>query len=747
MINVNFFAIFLYICRKMINFASQHNKREMKEGLIRVLCLVLIGFMTQMLSAQTIKLSDVFSGQYSPRMVWGVTPLNDGENFAKITNGGRKIDQFSFKSGQHTATLFDVANTVGDKVDDIDDFIISPDGTKVLVCTNTTEVFRHSKRAVYYVYNVENRRLRRLSDYGEVQNPVWSPDGNVIAFVRDNNVHLVKLLYDFSESEVTKDGKKDAIINGVPDWVNEEEFSTSGSLVFTADSRMVCWLKYDETNVNKYSLPTSSETFKYPYAGQENSRVTAWSYDIQSHQTRQIQLPVDKDGYVARIIPTKEQDKVLLAVLNRHQNEMSLYKADSRSTISQMIISDTDESYVKADVYTKMLVTPQHIVMMSDKSGFTGAYVYSLNGQLKRSIEIPETDITAIYDMDDASGDVYFQVAADVINRQVMVSHASGKNEALTSETGTSSIILSKGCKYFLRCWSDINTPYQFAACQSNGKELKIIENNAALKAKNANAFKGEKKFFKFTTSEDVVLNGYMIVPEGFDLSKRYPVVMFQYSGPGSQEVKNSWSAGSVGNGALYEEYLAQEGYICVCVDGRGTGGRGADFEKQVYRSLGYLESKDQVETALWLGKQSYVDASRIAIWGWSFGGFNTLMSMSEGHPVFKCGVAVAPFTSFKLYDTIWTERYMRTPNENEGGYEDCPMSRVGKLHGNLLLVHGLADDNVHPENTFLYTDELIKADKDFSELIYNERNHSIRGGNTRNHLFRQITNFLKNNN
>lgn len=685
--------------------------------------------------------------------------MPDGETYACITDGGRKIVAYNYKDGKEAQTLFDVATTVGEKVSGIDSYSLSPDGKRMLIATNSHYIYRRSYTATYYIYNIADRRLRKLSDYGEAQNPVWSNDGNLIAFVRNNNIYLIKCLYDYAESQVTKDGEFNKIINGVPDWVNEEEFAFSNAMCFSADGTQICWIRYDETDVKEYSLqkfkglkPEIKEnavypgdyTYKYPKAGEDNSKVSVWSYDIKSHQTRQIQVPLDADGYVARILPTSRPESVLLFTLNRHQDDLRIYSANPRSTVCQMIIEDKDPKYIKEMVFDNVVLTDNYILLPSMRSGHMGLYLYTIGGSLKRGITLPDADIATAYGVNDVNGDVYFQAATPTPKeRQVFVSHANGKTECLTSRNGTSSAQFSSTFKYFLQNWSNADTPYEYSVCNNTGKVLKVVEDNAELKQKLGAYSFPKKEFFTFTTSEGVKLEGWMVKPANFNPSKKYAVVMHQYSGPGSQQVKDSWSVGSMGNGAMFDNYLAQNDIIVVCVDGRGTGYRGAEFEQSVYMRMGDLESKDQVETAIWLGKLSYVDASRIGIWGWSYGGFNTLMSMSEGREVFSCGVAIAPPTSWRFYDSIYTERYMRTPRENEDGYGINAINRAAKLHGDLLLIHGLADDNVHPQNTFEYSEALVQADKDFRELIYTNRNHSIYGGNTRTHLMRQVSNWF----
>ena len=472
--------------------------------------------------------------------------------------------------------------------------------------------------------------------------------------------------------------------------------------------------------------------------------MTAWSFDIKSKQVRQLDVPVDADGYMPRILPTNDANKILVYSMNRHQDRLHIYSVNPRSTVAQLLIKESVEKYVKEDVLTATIIGKNHLLMPSDRDGNMHLYVYTMNGSLERKIGDGKYDITTIYGYDEATGDVYYQAASlNAHDRQVYVSHKNGKTVRLTNQEGWNQAIFSGDYKYFINTWSDKDHPYVYTVRDNNGKILSTPVDNKELVNKLANYPVTKKEMFSFTTSEGVTLDGWMIKPANFDANKKYPVIMFQYSGPGSQQVVNSWNIGSMGSGGMYDYYLAQEGFIVVCVDGRGTGARGAEWEKCTYMSLGNLEAKDQVETALWLGKQSFVDKDRIGIWGWSYGGYCTLMSMSEGRGVFKAGVAVAPPTSYRYYDSIYTERYMRTPKENQKGYDDNPISRAEKMHGALLLCHGLADDNVHPQNTFEYTEALVQADKDFKMNVYTNRNHSIYGGNTRNHLLRQITQFF----
>lgn len=724
------------------------------------MCAALLLATSQLLAGGKLDLKSITSGHFQGERLAEVKPLADGETYAQISRDGKQIIKYSFKTGKQVAVLFDVATVRGDVIPRIDGYIMSPDGRRMLIQTNTKYVYRRSYTAEYYIFSIENNKMEPLSKGGPQQTPLFSPDGQQIAFVRDNNIHLVKLLYDNAESQVTKDGKWNEIINGIPDWVNEEEFGNNRSMVFTADSRQICWIRYDESKVKQYSMqmfkglnPAMEQyagypgfyTFKYPIAGEQNSTVSVYSFDIKSRQTRKLQVPLKEDDYIPRIIMTSDPAKVAIYTMNRHQDELNIYMANPLSTLCKLVISEKIEKYVRESSMSSIKITDNHILLPSERSGFTHLYLYNLNGQLKRTVTSGNYEVKDVYGYDEATGDVYYAANKNgVAEQQVYVARANGKTECISDKAGTNSAIFSSNFKYYINIWSDMNNPNVYTLNDNKGKLLKTLVDNKDLKDKMSQYVLGSREMFSFTTSEGVKLYGWMVKPADFDLQKHYPVIMYQYGGPGSQQVLNRWSIGMSGQGAILEHYLAQQGYVVVCVDNRGTGGRGVEFEKCTYLRLGEKEARDQVETALWLGNQSYVDKNRIGIWGWSYGGWNTLMSMSEGRPVFCAGVAIAPVTSWRYYDTVYTERYMRTPNENQSGYDEVnPMARASQLSGELLICHGMADDNVHFRNTAEYTEALVQADKDFSELVYTNRNHSIFGGNTRNHLFRQVIKFF----
>ncbi len=708
-----------------------------------------------------IKLQDVTNGVYWPKQIDGVNPMNDGESYTQLSPDHKRIVRHSFKTGKEIATVFDVETARGSKkLPYIDGYIMSPDEHRILIQTETKGIYRRSYTAVYYIYDVRNNTLEPLSEGGPQQVPLFSPDGNVIAFARGNNLFLVKLLFGNAEVQVTKDGKFNEVINGLPDWVNEEEFTTNRSFDFSADSKVLAWVRYDESQVPIYSMqefkglyPARSEfdaypgtyDYKYPVAGQKNSEVKVMTFDIKNRVTRTLDVPLDKDGYIPRIKFTSDPTKLAVITLNRHQSQMDVYMANPLSKVCKLVLREKNEKYVRETAYTQMKFYDGHFSLLSERSGFQHLYWYNLGGQLEAQITKGNFEVTDFYGYDARTGSFYYASTQESpLRRAVYKADKQGRVKKLSSSVGTNSAKFSKTMKYYMNVYSSAQQPPVTSLCDNNGKTITTLIDNADLKAK-VEKVAGKKEFFQFTTSEGVQLNGWMVKPRDFDASKKYPVVMYQYSGPGSQEVTDSWNLGFYGAG-IFESYLTEQGFICACVDGRGTGARGADFEKCTYLQLGLRESQDQVETAIYLGSLPYVDKANIGIWGWSFGGFNTLMSMSEGRPVFKAGVAVAAPSNWKYYDTVYTERYMRTPNENAAGYAINPMERAANLSGSLLLIHGTADDNVHFRNVAEMSEALVQANKQFEMQIYTNRNHSIYGGNTRYHLLTRMCDFFKRN-
>ena len=715
---------------------------------MRQILLTFSFFLATIMGAQnTLTVKDITDGKYNPQQLYGVRPMSSGDCYTVLENNSR-IVKYSFKTGEVVETLFDVATAKGKSLKTIDDYILSPDGRRILVKTETEKVYRRTSKANWLIFNISNNSLEALSDNGKQMSPHFSPDGNVVGFVRDNNLFIVKLLYGNAEIQVTKDGEKGKIINGLPDWVYEEEFYVNRSFDFSADSQMLAWVRYDESEVPEYDMAMYSDeghpsnfSYKYPVAGDPNSKVKVMTYDIKNRVTRTLKVP--ENEYIPRIQFTSDASKLCVLSLNRHQNRMDVYMANPRSTEVQLVLREENARYLRTETYTDMMFYDGHFSLLSERSGYQHLYWYNLNGQLEQTVTSGNFEVTKFYGYDAETGKFYYQSCQESpLRRAIYVTDKKGNTKKLSQNVGFNTAIFAGNFKAYINTFSSLNQPPVTTLCNNSGKVQKTLIDNAKLKATGEQLF-GQRELLEIPTADGVKLNAFMLKPRDFDPSKKYPVVMYQYSGPGSQEVKDSWYNGFYA-GASFESLLANEGFITVVADGRGTGFRGAEFEKCVYQRLGQLEAFDQAEVGRWLAKQPYVDASRIAIWGWSYGGFNTLMAMSENNSPFCKGIAIAAPTSWRFYDSVYTERYMRTPNENALGYDTCPLSRARKIQGDLLLIHGTADDNVHYRNCTQMSEALMQADKDFDTQIYTNRNHSIYGGNARQHLFQRIVRFLK---
>ncbi|MBR2416367.1 MAG: S9 family peptidase [Bacteroidaceae bacterium] len=706
------------------------------------------------------KLTDAMYGGYWPQTYAAIKPMADGEHFARMSSDHTMILMGSFKDGNIVDTLFNAATARGFDKKRIDGYQFSPDESRILLQTNTVGIYRNSFTAEHYIFSRKNNKVAPLSQNGAQQVPKFSPDGTMIAFVRNNDIFLVKLLFDNSESQITTDGAAGKIINGIPDWVNEEEFMTNCSYDFSADSKVIAYVKYDESEVMMYDmpmyLPTGKEnvamepfcapySFKYPVAGAANSKISVHSFEIKSRKTRQLNVPIPEEGYIPRIKFTDDANTLAVLTLNRHQNVMDIFAVNPLSGISKRIVREESDTYLNEQVYANIEFIGDHFILHSERSGYNQLYLYTTGGELVRPITEGNFEVKEFFGWDKKKNEFYYRSnEGSPLRDNIYKVNAKGKKTQLTRGEGSNSAVFSNGLKYFINTFSNINTPHIVTTNDNSGKTIKTLIDNKALVESLAKFDMPTKEFFTFNTTDGTQLNGWMVKPADFDESKQYPVVMFQYSGPYSQQVNDSWYIGNYGN-AMFESYMASEGFIMVCVDGRGTGGRGTEFGKCTYLNIGKYEPADQVEAAKYLGSLPYVDKNNIGIWGWSFGGYNTIMSMSQDEAVFKAGVAVAAPTDWRFYDTVYTERYMRTPKENKEGYDNgSAIVNADKLHGKLLLVHGTADDNVHLRNMIRYTHALNQANKEFEMALYPDSNHSIyHGSNTRFHLFTRIAKFF----
>lgn len=728
----------------------------MKHEKVKILLCMAMSFLTSAFAmSQQLTIEDINAGQYYARSIRGVTPMNDGEHYTQLSPDNKRIVKYSYKTGKEVGVIFDVETARECNLEKIQGYIFSPDEKRILIETEREPIYRRSYSSVYHLYSVENNKLSELTE-GKIRIPVFSPDGNLIAFVRDNNIFLIKLLYGGSESQITKDGEINKVINGAPDWVYEEEFGYNSALTFSPDNKMIAYVRWDESNVKSFEFPMykgdcpaymqyaeypGKYTYKYPVAGEDNSKVSVKTFDIFSKVTRTMQLPIEDDAYIPRIRFTNNPEQLAIMTINRHQNRFDMYYANPRSGVCKLILRDESNWYIKESIYDNIKFYDKYFSLLSEKDGFAHLYWYTINGTLVKQVTQGKFEVKSFLGWDEKSNTFYYvSNEGSPLRTAVWKTDGKGRKTCLSQKEGTNNAMFSAGMKYFINFFNNTETPTEVTINDNNGKTIATLMDNADLKAKVAGMKMPEKEFFTFTTPEGYELNGWMMKPVDFDPSQKYPILMFQYSGPGSQQVLDTWSVS-------WETYMATQGYIAVCVDGRGTGGRGAAFEKCTYLSIGVKEADDQVSAAKYLGTLPYIDKDRIAIWGWSYGGYMTLMSMSQGSNVFKAGIAVAAPTDWRFYDTVYTERFMRTPQENKEGYDKASaINRIDKLHGKLLMVHGTADDNVHYRNMAEYCEELVQHDKYCDMQIYTNRNHNIMGGNTRNHLYKKLTNYIKEN-
>lgn len=670
----------------------------------------------------------------------GFTYLPDGKSYAVLAPDGRSVQTFDICTGQPGEPLIDLARTREGKLDNIEGFIVSPDASQVMVWCASEPVYRRSTRARYYTYEVRSRLLRPLSvGHEKQQSPVFSPDSRMVAFVADNNVYIKKLDYQ-TEVPVSTDGAAGQIINGVPDWVYEEEFATTCSMAWAPDAATLCFLKYDESEVPTYDMTTyegsceprrqyalypGTWSYKYPVAGKPNSRVTLHSYDVDNRKLKDIALPDSRIEYIPRIeFSPASSDVLLVATLNRDQNRYEIYSVNPRSTVAKSVYVDESKSWISPVSYENLTLLPDGFVVNSWKSGFHRLYMYSYAGALVRQLTDADCDVTAYYGAD-AAGNHYYQAAAPTpLDRTVLRVDRKGIVTTLSPAEGNSSASFSPDHAYMMLRHDNPTTPPVYTLCTSAAKQLRTVTDNADYAARTA-ALVAPREFFTMQ-SDGVTLNGYIIKPRNFDASRRYPCVMYQYSGPGSQEVLHRWQLD-------WQDAFSARGYVVVCVDGRGTGGRGRDFCDIVYRNLGHYETIDQLAAARYAAELPYVDSDRIGIFGWSYGGYEALMAASASGAPYAAAVAVAPVTDWRYYDTVYAERYMLTPQQNDDGYlTSAPISRTDALACPLLIMYGTADDNVHPANSLEYVSRLQSEGTLCDMLVFPNMNHSINGCNAR---------------
>ena len=712
--------------------------------------LTLLVFLAFSISAQQYGLKEIVDGVFSPRGVKSMPSSADGLHYYQMNEQNNAVLKFEYATGNVVDTLFNAQTARQSSFDTFQGFLVSPDEFRVVVYKDKEQIYRHSFKATYYYYDVRRNLVRRLTENDSKQMiPTFSPDGKMLAYVADNNIWLAKFDFD-TELQITKDGEFNKIINGATDWVYEEEFAVTNLMDFSPDNQLLAFVKTDESDVREFSfqqfdnkLYPDSYTYKYPKAGEKNSSEACVVYDIEAQTTRKMDVPLDDDGYMPRISFTQDETKLAVMTLNRNQNRFDMYITNPRSTVSKLILRDENKYYIDSDFLKSIHFLPNQFTYISEKDGYSHIYIYALSGSLQKQLTAGNFDVTSLLAVDTSKGTVFYQAADESpLHRNIYKATIDkGVITNISANTGYNSATFSSNGKFYINNWSNTVTPSIVTMHNSTGKLLRTLQDNQEVAQRVAQARFPKKEFITLPAADGTTqLNGWIIKPSTFSSSKQYPVVMVQYSGPNSQQVLDRF-------GVDWYYALAEQDFIIASVDGRGTGARGEAFRKQTYLNLGLIESDDQVAAARYFASLPYVDGSKIGIWGWSYGGYNVLMSMSRGEGTFKAGVAIAPVTDWRFYDTVYTERFMRTPQQNAAGYDGgSAVELANKLQGNLLLIHGTTDDNVHVQNTMEYTRALINADKQFDMFIFPDKNHFINGGNVRMYLYNKVIDFYKNN-
>ncbi|MFC2720956.1 MAG: DPP IV N-terminal domain-containing protein [Flavobacteriaceae bacterium] len=692
-------------------------------------------------SAQEITLNKIHSGYYRTEFIYGINSMNDGEHYTILEKDG--IVKYSYKTGKKIETILEAK---------IQDYTFSHDESKVLVLNEQQPIYRHSFLGKYHVVNLsKNGKITALNNGNWVQEPKFSPDGRFVAFIFGNNLYYQDLNSE-KITQITFDGEKNKIINGLADWVYEEEFGHTDMYQWTKNSESLVFVKFDESQVKEMNMQVFNGNlypqdfrFKYPKAGEENSKVSVYAYDLKLNKSTQIDLANFEAYYIPQVFQTAQPNEIAIATSNRHQNKLEIIKINTKNYSIKKILTETDTAWIETDNLSLEFLEDNSFLWASERDGFRHFYWYTPDGKLKKQITKGNWEITDYYGFSPKNSEILVQTTEKGSTNRVVskINIKTGKKQIVSELNGTNNADFSKSFQYFINTHSSAEQPNTYTLRDFNGKTLRELQNNnSALKKLQSDGFVN-KEFFQIPNKNGDQMNAWMIKPKDFSPNKKYPVLMYQYSGPGSQQVSNAWD----GRNTIWFNLLAQKGYIVLCVDGRGTGYRGTKYKKATYKNLGKYEIEDQITAAQWIGSQSFVDAGRIGIFGWSFGGYMASLAMTKGADVFKVGIAVAPVTTWRYYDTIYTERYLQTPQENPQGYdENSPINFADLMKGKYLLIHGTADDNVHYQNAVEMAEALIQKNKEFEFMTYPDKNHGIYGGNTRLHLYQKMTDFILNN-
>ena len=704
----------------------------MKKILFSISILTSVAFFSQ-----EITLDKIYSGYYRGKGISGISSLKNGENYIIIEQGG--IAKYSYKT----------TNKEGNIVDGkFESYIFNDDESKILLLKESEPIYRHSFFGKFDVKDLKSGKVLNLNNGNFVQEPTFSPDGSKVAFIADNNL-FYQDLNSGKITQITTDGKKNSILNGLGDWVYEEEFGHAKLYEWTKNSDAIVFVKSNESQVPEMSIPIygkqlypSEMRFKYPKAGENNSVVSAQLYRLDSAKTVALNLSNFKNYYIPDVYKTAKADEIILITSERLQNASDVLKVNTKTGAVTKLFTESDKRWIDTDNVTLEFLADNSFIWGAERDGNRHLYLYDQNGKLKKQITKGNWEVTNYYGYNPKTKEVFIQTTQEgSINKVVSkVNIESGKSTLISNSTGTNSANFSQNYNYFIETSSSAAKPYTYVLKDGNGKTLKELQNNEEQLKKLQQDNMVVKEFMTIPNEAGDQMNAWVMKPKDFDPNKKYPLFMFQYSGPGSQQVTNSWDQGN----GLWFNHLVQKGYIVACVDGRGTGYKGTEYKKTTYLNLGKFEIDDQIAAAKWFGKQSYINKDRIGIFGWSYGGYMASLALTKGADVFKAGIAVAPVTNWRYYDSIYTERFMRTPQENPGGYDNnSPTTYANLLKGKYLLIHGTADDNVHFQNSMEFSEALIQNNKQFEFMAYPDKNHGIYGGQTRPQLYQKMTNFL----
>ena len=718
-----------------------------------ILCLLatIVFVCAHSIAQKNITLEDIWlNGTFSAKGISEIRSMNDGEHYCILKRTG--IEKYAYKTGEKVEDVCLFNTPVNAKkakpMPRIESYMFDSNEKQILLSSEFEPLYRHSGISNYYIYNIENKTFELISHNGKQRLTTFSPDGTMVAFVRDNNIYIMDLATK-EEKQITFDGKINSIINGTTDWVYEEEFGITQGFYWSPDSKKIAFYRFDESHVKEYTMQMwgnlypDNYKFKYPKAGETNSIVDVLIYDLPSQKTMKLNIDSQNDQYIPRIKWTRNANVLAIMRMNRYQNNLELLLADATTGQISIMHTETDKAYIDVPDTWIFLADGKHFLITSEKDGYNHIYMYDLKGNLVKQITTGNYDVVRIAGVDEKNKKIYYtSKESSPINTDLYVINFDGKKKTkLSDKPGTYNASFSNGCHYYISNFTDANTPPIYTIHNAKGKQLVVLQDNADLAKKMKEYGDETKTFGTLTTSEGISLNYYIIKPATFDSTRRYPLFFYVYGGPGNQQVTNRYG----GSDYYWHRMLAQKGYIVVCIDGRGTGGRGAEFKKVTYKELGKYECIDVIEAAKYFGKQPWIDESRIGIFGWSFGGYLSSLAILKGNDVFKTAIAVAPVTTWRYYNTIYTERFLRRPQENAEGYDqNSPINFADRLKGNYLIVHGTGDDNVHLQNAIDMITALQKEGKQFDMHIYPNKNHSIYGGNTRWHLYNLMTNFIE---